>query len=40
MNPPCGILRIRISAKASGTYISEALLISTHMVMCNCNQPA
>ena len=27
MNPPRGILRIRISAKASGTYISGALLI-------------
>lgn len=30
MNPPRGILRIRISAKASGTYISGALLIPTY----------
>lgn len=29
MNPPRGILRIRISVKASGTYISGALLISS-----------
>lgn len=30
MNPPRGILRIRISVKASGINISGALLISTH----------
>ena len=30
MNPPRGILRIRISAKASGINISGALLISTY----------
>ena len=30
MNPPRGILRIRISVKASGTYISGALLIPTY----------
>lgn len=29
VNPPRGILRIRISVKASGTYISGALLISS-----------